>query len=68
MRTNTTNSIKVEDKKRSANTIFKGKLEILKSLGGFYDGLAFSPTGLNRLHISYNTLHYNTSVIILHIS
>jgi len=31
------------------------KLEILKSLGGFYDELAFSPTGLNRFHIRYNT-------------
>jgi len=28
------------------------KLEILKSLGRFYDGLALSPTGLNRFHIS----------------
>jgi len=37
-------------------TINQTKLEILKSLGGFYDGLALYPTGLNRLHISYNTL------------
>jgi len=28
------------------------ELEILKSLGGFYDGLAFSPTGPNHFHVS----------------
>jgi len=28
------------------------KLKILKSPGGFYDGLAFSPTGPNRFHIN----------------
>jgi len=29
-----------------------GKLELLKSLGGFYDELPFSPTGLNRFNIA----------------
>jgi len=47
------------------------KLEILISLGGFYDGLAFSPTGLNRFDINSLPPHYRPTlstfyVFILH--
>jgi len=42
------------------------QLEILKSLGGFYDGLAFSLTRLNRLHVSYNTLPLSTLLKDIH--
>jgi len=35
------------------------QLEILKSLGGFYDGLASPPSGVFRLHISSLFLPYH---------
>jgi len=46
------------------NQYFKFKLEILKSLGGFYDRLVFSSTGLNGFHIS--SLPPSRLVIDLH--